>query len=68
VSREVTFSEAAIRDLFEIEDYLEREAGARIAQAQSDRILEKAQALGNLPTLGRRRDDLGAGRRLERRA
>ncbi|HWA23589.1 MAG TPA: type II toxin-antitoxin system RelE/ParE family toxin [Caulobacterales bacterium] len=47
-----------------MEDYLEREAGARIAQAQSNRILEKAQTRRDMPTLGRRRDDLGAGRRL----
>lgn len=53
-----------MRDLFEIEEYLAREASPRIAQAQTDRILAKVESLGDLPTLGAQRRDLGAGRRL----
>lgn len=64
MSRKIAFSPAAMRDLLEIEAYLAREAGPRVAQAQSDRILEKAEALADLPTLGAQRDDLGEGRRL----
>jgi toxin ParE1/3/4 len=63
VAHKVIFAPEALRDLFELYDYIAAASGAERARSYTDRIVAACLGLVTFPERGTRRDDLRPGLR-----